>query len=166
MRSVTLRRCLAALALAGCMAACGSPAPLTVTISVEPGDRQLDDLARLDYRVYTVEDLDEVLASATNPNGSPVQAISCEVLATAAPDATGCTETERRVTRDQQLLASGAVPADGVITVDGGQRVRVYASLRPDELRMDEQGQICSWNGNRVVDDGETDAEVQVRPFC
>lgn len=163
---MSLRRCLAALALAGCLGACGSSAPLDVTVAVQPGAEKLDDLTRLDYRVYVVEDVDEVIATATNPNGSPVQAVSCEVLATAAPDATGCTETERRVTRDRQLLASGQVPADGIITVDSDERIRVYASLRPDQLRIDEQGRICSWNGNSVVEASETAAEVEVRPFC
>ena len=134
---------LAGLVLLALLAsACGSPGSLDVQILVEPGVERLDDLTRLDYRVYVVEDLDEVIATATNPNGSPVQAVSCEVLATAAPDATGCTETERRVTRDHQLLASGQVPADGMVSVDSDERIRVYASLRPDQLRMDAQGRI------------------------
>ena len=166
MRSLIARSIAAIAALVLLTSSCGSAAPLDVQITVEPGVERLDDLTRLDYRVYSVEDLDEVIATATNPNGSPVQAISCDVLKTAAPDATDCTESERRVTRDQQLLASGEVPSSGLIRVDGGQRVRVYASLRPDELRMDEHGHICSWNGNDVIEGAATTGEIIVRPFC
>ncbi len=155
-----------ALGLISLVAACGNAEPVDVQITVEPGVERLDDLTRLDYRVYTVEDVDEVIATATNPNGSPVQAISCEVLQVAAPDATDCSESERRVTRDQDLIGSGRVPADGVIAVPNGERVRVYASLQPGELRMDEHGHICSWNGNDVLDAGATDSQVIVRPFC
>lgn len=156
--------CLIGLALLG--AACGTDDQLEIQIAIEPGQERLDDLTRLDYRVYTVEDVDEILATATNPNGTPVQAISCDVLKTAAPEAADCTEEERRITRDQDLVATGQVPADGVLSVDGGQRVRVYASLRPDQLRMDEHGHVCSWNGNEVFSTNTAAGEVRVRPFC
>lgn len=160
-------RLLAVLALVSVAATgCGVAEPIEVQVIVDTGAEQFDDLTRLDYRVYSVEDLDEVLATATNPNGSPVQAVSCDVLRTAAPDATECTETERRVTRDRQLLASGTVPADGIITVESDERIRVYASLRPDELRMDALGRVCNWNGNLVIDKGDSGAEISVRPFC
>lgn len=165
-RRFTTRVVAISLGLMSVLGACGSSEPIDVQITVEPGAERLDDLTRLDYRVYTVEDVDEVIATATNPNGSPVQAISCEVLKVAAPDATDCTESERRVTRDQDLVGSGRVPADGIIPVPNNERVRVYASLQPGELRMDENGQICSWNGNDVLEAGATGSQVVVRPFC
>jgi hypothetical protein len=154
------------LGLISLVAACGNAEPVDVQITVAPGIERLDDLTRLDYRVYTVEDVDEVIATATNPNGSPVQAISCEVLQVAAPDATDCSESERRVTRDQDLVGSGRVPADGIIPVPNDERVRVYASLQPGELRIDEHGHVCSWNGNDVLEAGATGSQVVVRPFC
>ncbi len=162
-----LRNILAALIIATLTAtACGSSSSLDLEVVAVSDVERLDDLTRLDYRVYTVEDVDEILATATNPNGTPVQAISCEILKTAAPDATDCTETERRVTRDQDLLETGPVPADGRLTIKGGQRVRVYASLRPDQLVMDEHGHFCSWTGNQVFETTATAGEIQVRPFC
>lgn len=161
-----IRRIVVALTLILAASSCGSADPIDVQIVVEPDAQGLDDLTRLDYRVFVVEDLDEVVASATNPNGSPVQAVSCEILATAAPDATDCTETARRVTRDRELLDTGAVPADGLIQVEGGQRIRVYASLRADQLRMDAAGRVCSWNGNQVIETDVVSAEVEVRAFC
>lgn len=167
MPAVATRRVAAlSLGLISVLTACGSSEPVDVQITVEPGVERLDDLTRLNYRVYTVEDVDEVIATATNPNGSPVQAISCDVLKVAAPDATGCIESERRVTRDQDLVGSGRVPADGIIAVPSDERVRVYASMQPGELRMDEHGRVCSWNGNDVLEAGTTGAHVVVRPFC
>ena len=145
---------------------CASQAPVDVVVRVDPGVEMTLNLARLDYRVFTVQDVDEIVATATNPNGSSVQAVSCEVLATAAPDATGCTEAERRVTRDQDLIESGNVPADGLITVDGSSRIRVYATLPSDQLRMDESGRICAWNGDVVIEPGSAPTTLDVQPFC
>jgi hypothetical protein len=156
---------LAPLALM--VAACGGGSTLSLEIRPEVGEETLDDLSRLDYRVYTVDEVDEVLAEATNPDGTPVTGISCDAISIAAPSAENCFEAERTVLRDGELLAEGDVPASGRIDIDDRSGdVRVYVELPGDQLEIDEHGHLCRWNAAQVVPADDTDVIVTVLPRC
>lgn len=157
---------MAVLALV--LTACGGgSSTLSLEIRPEESIERLGDITRLDYRVHAVSEVDEVLAEATNPDGTPVTGISCDVIAVAAPAATGCFEAERRVLRDGTLLASGDVPASGRIEIgDRSGDVRVYVELPGDQLEIDEHGHVCRWNAAQVVPADVDDTVVTVLPAC
>ena len=147
-------------------AACGGGSTLSLEVIPDQGIERLDDISRLDYRVHTVSEVEEILAEATNPDGNPVTGISCDAISVAAPNATGCVEAERTVLRDGALLAAGDVPASGLIELERSDDVRVYVELPGDQLQLDEHGHVCRWTAAQVVPADVDAAVVQVLPNC
>lgn len=157
---------VAAVVAALLLGACGGTDPLSLDIVPDESVEQLGDVSRLDYRVFIVGEVDQVLAEATNPDGTPVTGVSCDVIESVAPGATGCFEVERRVLEDRELLDSGDVPASGTIDVERSGDVRVYVELPGDQLRVDEHGHICRWSAAQVVPADEDSSVIRVLPAC
>lgn len=162
---------LAALILAAITmcAACGeTTSELVVTVAPPTdGPQRLDDVSRLDVRAFTVDEVTEQLAEAVNPDGTPVTGVSCDAVLRLAPSATGCSETEQTVLRDVDLLHQGDVPPDGIVRFERpASDVRIYVELPGDQLRVDDDGRICRWNGRTIVDADAATAIIDVVPAC
>lgn len=148
-------------------AACGDDTkPLEIRVvnndpveSIEP--------ERLVAKVYTVVERSDVLATATQPDGQQVSAVSCRAITTFAPTATECIETDQVVERDEVLVHTGPIARDGTLVIDRPTtNLRIYVDLPSNELRVDERGRFCRWTGRTMVDSDVDTIEVPLTAIC
>lgn len=156
-----------AVAIGLTLTACGSERAVAVTIQADTGVERLDDLSTLRTRVFTVEEVTEPFATATSAAGTPIEGISCDVIAQLSADAADCEESERTVLRDRDLVLEGTVPASGQLELQiPDEDVRLYVELPASAQRIDQLGRICNWTAAEVIDASQSEVVVQMRALC
>lgn len=167
LRRRTLRIATFWIAIALAFSACGTGTqPLDIQVTTTSLSERIP-LDLLVAKIYTVVERTEVVATATSPDGQTVTAVSCQVLAAFAPTSTGCVETQDTVQRDDELIFSGAVGNNGTVRIERPpSNLRIYVDLPSDQLRMDEHGHICRWNGRHDVPADADAVIVAVNAIC
>ncbi|MEM7094645.1 MAG: hypothetical protein AAF567_16695 [Actinomycetota bacterium] len=148
--------------------ACGGPGS-TLELHIDPIEEtaRLNGISRLQVRVYAVGDVEVTEATATNAAGQSVTGASCEAVLQLAPDAQDCVESPSTAVRDLDLVDARSVPSSGRLTIDRPDaRVQVYVELPGDDLRVDNFGRLCRWNGRLLVEAETAIARIPVEPSC